>query len=150
MLDVGCGFADWADWLQDNVGEVSYTGIDLTPAMIAQARELHPDTDLRVANLLDDDVEGSFDLVSANGIFYLLGPEAGPLMERMVTKMFELCSVAVAFTTLSSWGPADPGEFTADPLETVAFCRTLTPWVTLRHDYHHRDFAIYLYRDRQA
>jgi SAM-dependent methyltransferase len=149
VLDVGCGFADWSDWLDREVGAVRYTGIDITAAMIDEARRLHPSLDLRVANVLDGDVEGPFDVVTANGIFYLLGADAPSLMQRIVTKMYDLCSVAVAFNTMSSWAPADPGEFAADPHETVEFCRSLTPWVTLRHDYHHRDFTVYLYRERQ-
>ena len=40
------------------------------------------------------------------------------------------------------------GEFYTDPLQTLAFCRTLTPWVTLRHDYHSRDFTIYMRKDQ--
>ena len=94
---------------------------------------------------------GPYDVVTANGIFYLLGEQAPELMRRMVTRMFELSQVATAFTTLSSWGRTkDEGEFYSDPMETVEFCRSLTPWVVLRHDYHHRDFCVYLYREPQA
>jgi hypothetical protein len=44
----------------------------------------------------------------------------------------------------------EPGEFYADPVEIVRFCRSLTPWVVLRHDYLAHDFTVYLYRDRPA
>ena len=33
------------------------------------------------------------------------------------------------------------------PLHVLAFCRTLTSRVTLRHDYLEHDFTVYLYRD---
>lgn len=148
VLDVGCGFADWSDYLAAHVGPVEYSGVDLSSAMIAEAKRRHPDLDVRVANILDDDVQGSFDVVVANGIFYLLGDEADALMRSIVSKMFSICRQATVFTTLSSWGPREPGEFYADPVATLEFCRTLTPWVTLRHDYHVRDFAMYLNRDR--
>jgi SAM-dependent methyltransferase len=150
VLDVGCGFADWEAFLQREVGGVRYSGIDVTPAMVEAATRLRPGVDLRVANLLDDSVTGMFDVVAANGIFYLLGGAAARMMESMVEKMFRMSRVATVFTTLSRWATdREPGEFYADPLETLRFCRRLTPWVRLRHDYHERDFAIYLYRERQ-
>jgi SAM-dependent methyltransferase len=150
VLDIGCGFADWAAFLEREVGDVRYSGIDLSPSMVAEAKRMHPELDLRVANILDDSVTGEFDVVSANGIFYLLGDDAPRLMRTIIEKMFGMARIAAEFTTLSGWAkdPA-PGEFYADPLETLAFCQELTPWVTLRHDYHTRDFAIYLYRERR-
>ena len=68
-------------------------------------------------------------------------------MRDLVARMFALCREAVAFNSLSTWAPdPEPSEFYADPAETLAFCRTLTTRVTLRHDYHTRDFTVYLYR----
>lgn len=150
VLDVGCGFADFADFLRQEHGGLVYRGIDLSAAMIARARMLHPDLDLRQASVLDLPAEAGADVVFANGIFYLLGDGAPELMQRIITKMFTLARHAVAFNALSTWAP-DPeaSEFYADPLETVQFCRTLSPWVTLRQDYHHRDFTVYLYREQR-
>ena len=143
LLDVGCGFADYADYLD---GEVKYTGIDVTAAMIDEARRLHPGLALTRGNVLDG-IDGSFDVVSANGIFYLLGAEAPRLMRDIVAAMWEAATRAVAFNSLSAWAP-DPEarEFHADPAEVLGFCRELTPRVVLRHDYHRRDFTVYLYR----
>jgi SAM-dependent methyltransferase len=150
ILDVGCGFADFVPYLAAECGEVDYCGVDITAEMIDTARRLHPGLSLRCLDVLRENPGGPFDLVTANGIFYLLGAEAPVLMRRLITRMFELSRDAVAFNSLSAWAPDPaPGEFYADPLETVAFCRTLTPWVALRHDYHPRDFTIYMYRNRR-
>ena len=147
LLDVGCGFADFASYLQSRSRKVRYTGIDLSARMIAEARRLHPDLDLRVENILDAGDEERYDVVSANGVFYLLGESAPELMRRLIVKMWELAKVAVAINSLSTWAPdATAGEFYADPLETVSFCKTLTSWIALRHDYHPRDFTVYMYR----
>ena len=65
--------------------------------------------------------------------------------------MFSHCEQAVAFNCLSGLSQdKEPGEFPADPAETLAFCQTLTPWVVLRHDYFSHDFTVYLYRDGQV
>src|ERR1700736_71161 len=42
VLDVGCGFADFSRFLAERYRNVRYTGIDLSPKMVAAARRLHP------------------------------------------------------------------------------------------------------------
>jgi len=149
VLDVGCGYAGLADYLTGNYGPVRYEGVDISARVIERARQRHPELALRVLDILEEDPGGPYDFVVANGIFYLLGDEASELMRALITRMFALCRRAVAFTTLSAWAPRrDSAEFYADPLETLAFCRTLTPRVALRHDYLPHDFAVFLYRGR--
>jgi trans-aconitate methyltransferase len=148
LLDVGCGFADYAGFLEQKFGALKYVGIDLSPRMIAEAQRLRPDLDLRRCNLLDLDTAEGFDVVSANGIFYLLGESALPTMQQMIERMFSLAKRAVALNSLSSWATdQEPNEFYADPAQTLDFCRRLTSRVVLRHDYHTRDFTLYLYKE---
>ncbi len=123
-----------------------YTGIDLSPDMIRGARERRPDLDLREGDPFS--VDGQWDVVVANGVFYLLQEAPTETMHAIITRMFELCSHCCVFSSLSSWGPSpEEGEFCADPLETVEFCRTLTPWVKLDHAYLPHDFAVVLHRE---
>jgi len=147
LLDVGCGFADFATYVQKRFSGLRYSGIDLCSAMVTEAQRSHPDLDLRVANIFDPSFRHTFDVVTANGIFYLLGAQASPLMRQIIERMYALATSAVAFNSLSAWAKdQQPGEFYADPMEVVNFCRQLTPWVSLRHDYHPRDFTIYMYK----
>lgn len=147
ILDVGCGFADYADYLNTHYRPASYTGIDLSDKMIEMARNLHPDTDLYVSNLLTMGGEKKYDVVNANGIFYLLGDGAESLMKKLIIKMFEISNLAVSFNSLSNWAfHLEPGEFYADPARTLDFCRSLSPSVTIRHDYLPHDFTVFLYK----
>jgi SAM-dependent methyltransferase len=147
VLDVGCGFADFAGYLQERYFGVRYSGIDLSPRMIAQAKSLRPDLDLRVGNLLEADVSGRFDVVVANGIFYLLGDEAPRLMANLVGRMFQIAETAVGFNSLSTWAAdQEQGEFYADPMKVLELGRSLARRLVLRHDYHTRDFTVYLYK----
>jgi SAM-dependent methyltransferase len=147
LLDVGCGFADFRSYLLERVGDVCYSGVDLSGEMVQRARRLHPHTDVRQCNILADAVEGGYDVVTANGIFYLLRGKAFEVMCELIRRMFDLADAAVAFNSLSAWAPQqEPEEFYAEPLEVLRFCKTLTPWVTLRHDYVPHDFTMYLYK----
>lgn len=151
ILDVGCGFADFAVYLQGRFPNVRYTGIDLCSAMVTEARRRHPKLGLRIANVLDTSLQTGFDLVSANGIFYLLGDDAWHMMQAIIKRMLDQADSAVAFNSLSAWAEQkESGEFYADPLQVLDFCRQLTPWVVLRHDYHPRDFTIYMYKTLRA
>jgi trans-aconitate methyltransferase len=146
VLDVGCGFADYATFLHERYGTLNYTGIDVSRRMVEEARKLHPDRDIRHCHLLDMQ-DQCFDVVTCNGIFYLLGSEARVMMERMIERMYSMATEAVALNSLSAWAPdQQEGEFYADPIETADFCRRLTPHIVLRHDYHSRDFTLYLYK----
>jgi trans-aconitate methyltransferase len=112
VLDVGCGFADFHRFLRDRFGEVRYSGIDVCPAMVEEARRLDPHCEVKLANILDASIRERFDLVTANGIFYLLGDEAWSTMQEIVRRMYAVAEHAVAFNSLSSWAEdKDPGEF---------------------------------------
>ena len=146
VLDVGCGFADFYDYLTERYGQVHYEGVDITPQMIAKAQELHPELALSVTDILESNLSAPYDLVTANGIFYLLGEGAWERMQQLIARMFALSSHAVAFNTLSTLASEhEPGEFYADPTMLLAYCQTLTPWVTLRHDYLQHDCTVYLF-----
>ncbi|MCX6183263.1 MAG: class I SAM-dependent methyltransferase [Bacteroidetes bacterium] len=149
VLDVGCGFADFNNYLKNKFKDVHYTGVDITSGMVENAQKLNPGVDIFQKNILSDDMGKTFDVVTANGIFYLLGDNAQQIMNDLVTKMFELSSGVVIFNSLSTWAPdIEKGEFYADPAKTLEFCRKLTPWVSLRHDYHPRDFTVWMYKER--
>ena len=148
VLDVGCGFADYKEFLEKRYRNIRYTGIDLSGEMVSEALRANPGSDIRQANLLTDDI-GLFDIVIANGIFYLLGTDAWHLTQQLIARMFACANTAVAFNSLSILArDQEATEFYADPARVLAFCLTLTPHVILRHDYHDRDFSVYLYKTR--
>ena len=122
-----------------------YLGIDALPEMAAYASQRHPDWQFADGDILGMDAKWTADYIVGSGLFTFSDLD---LMKKAVTAMFATCTKGVAFNALSAWADRkEPGEFQADPLATVEFCRTLTPWVALRHDYMPQDFTIYLYRD---
>ena len=145
ILDVGCGFADFADYLESQNLNTDYKGIDLSEAMLRRAKSRRPDLDLRNSNFLNEDI-GQFDIVTANGIFYLLGENAETITHRLIRRMFESARESVIFNSLSSWAPhKTEGEYYADPAKFVSFAQSLTPRVVLRHDYMDHDFTVALF-----
>jgi hypothetical protein len=102
---------------------------------------------LGAGDILAPGVGQPCDVAVANGIFYLLGEQADVLLRAIIGRMWELAAEAIAFTSLSTWAAKRSlGEYHTDPAEVLSFCRSLTPWVRLRHDYLPHDFAVFLYK----
>lgn len=146
ILDVGCGLGDFHAW-QKKVGlELNYHGVDITPAMIEAANKRFSDAKFEIVNLSEND-QRTYDYVVASGIFYLRQINPQIYLEETIENLFSKCIKGFAFNSLSTWSPKkDPGEFYADPIRTLEFCRKLSPYVSLRHDYHPGDFTIHLRR----
>jgi SAM-dependent methyltransferase len=148
VLDVGCGLGDFYGWMRRKKLRVRYTGVDITPGMVEKARKRFPRGRFHVCDVLDTSYPLIVhDYVLSSGIFTHRVASAFDFLAAMVRRMFDLSKHGVAFNCLSGWArEREAGEFHADPLKVVSFCRKLTPWVVLRHDYHPRDFTIYLYK----
>ena len=144
ILDIGCGVGHLVEYLSEIGYRGTYTGIDILPEMVATALISYPTWGFRACDILNPEIKWEADYVIGSGLF-TFGDQK--LMEMTVEAMFKSCNQALAFNSLSSWADQqESGEFYADPLATVEFCRTLTPWVVLRHDYMQQDFTIYMYR----
>ena len=157
LLDVGCGLGDFAAWCARQSIAPDYTGIDITPRMVELAQECLPARAFRAADLFSLPLppEGrAWDYVVASGIFAKRQENPEGYLREAVARMFALCTTATAFNVLSTRAPStasisDCSEYHADPVRTLDYCRSLTPRVVLRDDYHPRDFTVYLYKTQQ-
>ncbi|MBK1666171.1 hypothetical protein CKO38_17515 [Rhodospirillum rubrum] len=151
VLDVGCGLGDLLPWI-DNVGlAVDYTGLDMTPEMIAHCRATYDHGRFLEGNLLDG-VAGfaprSFDWVVASGIFAHRKEKPWEYMTALIVAMADLAKRGIAFNAQSLSGP-NPQTwllYHADPDETIAFCESLGWSVRLTHDWRKTDFTICMWR----
>lgn len=150
ILDVGCGLAHFADWLEEQGIAVDYTGLDLTPELLDEAARRRPGLRFVQGSILDASLlaDEHFDYVFASGIFTYYRESAEATLQKAVARMWSLAGRGLAFNSLSAWA-SDPcmDEYYPDPLAVAGYGRTITPWVVLRHDYHPRDFTVYLTRE---
>lgn len=151
ILDVGCGLGHLKTFLDQKGIDAAYTGIDVTPRLIDQCRLRFPadNGSFLTGSFLDQNFEGEkFDYVLISGVFAVY-PETGfHYVVKNIEKAWSLCSQGVAFNSLSSWTTEQvEGEFHAFPTEVIDMCRAFTPWLSMRHDYHPRDFTVYMRRN---
>lgn len=150
LLDVGCGFADLYSWLNGHDLVVDYTGIDLSPDILAKGKELTPELELMHGELFDFDWQPhSFDWLFLSGTLNWDLNDDGEYARRVIKRMFRLCRKGVAFNMLDNRNFADMnlgGLFAYDPQDILVFCKQITPDCQCRDDYHDNDFTIYMRR----
>jgi len=145
LLDIGCGQGDLFAWLRENGYRMDYCGVDLTPEMVSIARTRFPEARFEVADLFDLDASYCADHVIASGIFTLRQAAPFDYLQAAVTHLYRFAKVSFAFNCLSTHSEQqDEGEYREDPAKVLRFCLTLTPFATLRHDYHRGDFTVVL------
>jgi tRNA (cmo5U34)-methyltransferase len=84
ILDLGTGTGETARCVLARHPGAGLVGIDSNQAMLARARMVLPDADLRVARLEDPLPDGPFDLVvSALAVHHLDGPAKATLFARV-------------------------------------------------------------------
>jgi SAM-dependent methyltransferase len=149
VLDVGCGQGDFYAWLKASGIEPNYAGIDLTPAMIEMARQRFPAARFEIRTAADILDLGTWDYIIASGLFYLRKHQPFAYLCATVTGLFAQCRNGLAFNCLSSsLKTVEDGEYRESPARVFEFCRTLTPLVSLHHDYHPGDFTMHLRRGK--
>lgn len=152
VLDVGCEFADFYDYLVGKGWNGGYHGIDIVPAVLDIAEQRHPQLDLKTMDILDYPPEqaNQFDFVVASGVFNakLQEQDNNEHIERCVTHMFHLARAAVCVDFLSTRVDFQhPTAWHTDPGWAAALANRLSGRFQIRHDYMPFEFSLIVYRD---
>ena len=156
VLDIGCGLAHFYDFLSSRGFRGKYTGIDISPALVALARKRLPHADVRVADVLDGAAPmESHDFVVASGVFTArLGTpvaEYEEYVERMIRRMWELAGTGAVFNMLTSYVDYEAEHlYYADPARYLSLAKSLSRYVAVRHDFPGYFFAVGMYRSARG
>lgn len=151
MLDVGCGVGDFWSHLHQVASGVRYTGVDLSPAMVERCRERFPAARFEAVNLLTWDTDERWDYVTAFAIHNVVTENGWEILEAITRRQFELCRVATHLSLLTTRFQGYASHIQPwEPSRLLALAFSLTPYVSLRHDYLPHDFSITLYREPLA
>jgi SAM-dependent methyltransferase len=144
ILDIGCGFGDFlSSCLDAGYKPQHYTGWDINPDLIAEAKQQHPSSNFVVLNLADQEkLEPVAEIGVMLGVLNLNFKEAYDNMafsKIMIEKAFSAVSETLVVDFLSLYRtssyPEEDFVFYHDPAEMLAFALELTPNVRLLHDY---------------
>lgn len=150
ILDAGCGTGAFYQFLSEQAIEVEYTGIDISPKMIAEAKRLNPAITACERDMFDPEFSTKYDYVFASGVFSLRQDDTEELAQSGLIKLFQLSHLGCGVNFLSDLAPEEEKDekrfYYFNPTKILDFCFTLTPYVELRHNYLANDFTVFLWR----
>lgn len=155
ILDLGCGYGAYWDYLSAAHKHFDYTGADLSDEMIQTARATHPQlsaTCFQTGGIPDK----MFDFVAASGIFNIMGGTGTDIWSTYVhdtlKAMFAHCRIACSCNFLTSYSDVDKkkaGLYYADPKDIIDFCvRELSIDIDFSHHYDAWDFTVHIFKTR--
>lgn len=146
MLDVGCGFGDLAGWLADRGCEPHYTGLDLSPELLAEGRRRHPRLELIEGDLFDlDPPPAAWDWVVLSGTLNRDLGDGGKYARRVILRMWQTCRKGIAFNLLDARHEPTACRWDLQsfhPDEVLTLLEPLASRVVLRDDYLDNDFTV--------
>jgi SAM-dependent methyltransferase len=147
VVDLGCGYGGYADFLAAERRDFRYTGIDVSPDMIEHARAQHagaPNLDFAC-----DSAPPRADYVVASGIFNVrqsVGDEAWlDYVHGCIASMDAASTRGFAFNCLTSYSDAERKRdylYYADPAEMFRHCMRYSRHVDLLHGYGLYEFTV--------
>ena len=166
VVDIGCGFGDYFEFLRGSVQTLSsYQGWDVNPDLIKEAsRRYAEDSSVRfsVRNIMDSAItEATLLPVADIGVmlgvlnFNLAGKADNyAYSELAIRRAWALSNKGLIVDFLSSYKdpqyPAESGVFYHEPEKMLAFALTLSSRVTLKHNYlsiPQREFMLFIERE---
>lgn len=154
VLDVGCGFGEMAKFLRKRYEGVKYTGVDIVPEFIEEAKKNHSYYKFYEKDYFNNPIDEKFDVVMASGTLNSnLGATNMEFRRKAIKTMFAHAKKVCVFNMLGAHPQPenDPASnvWHADSLEILEYCMGLTRRVVFRADYHPRDFTIFMYPVRK-
>ena len=147
IADVGSGLGDLYGFLQKHGWHGEYTGFELISRFVAIARERHSLAEFIEGDSLSMNIQRKFDWVFLSGSLNVRFDGIEQFTHKVIEKMYAICNRGVAFNLMSTYVDFQKGDTAHnDPEKIFRFCKSLTRFVTLRHDYHPWEFTIYMFR----
>jgi SAM-dependent methyltransferase len=161
VLDIGCGFADYYNFLKGaGTQPAAYTGWDVNANFIDEAKAAHPGCDFNVVDLTNQEAispyVSKYDAAVMFGLlnFNLKSEEVNlAYTKMMVTNAFTLVKDVLVVDFLSSnlyeGYPKEDFVFYHNPADMLNFALSLSPNVVLKHDYApipQKEFMLFIYK----
>jgi len=150
ILDIGCGLGDFVPWAEGVHGtDFDYVGLDLAADLVAAAQSRHGGDRRRfIADTLAQGSDlGAFDVIVLSGTLTFRTADNRATMQSLLTRAFACCRGTVCANFMSSYADRQlEKNFHFVPEDVFGFAKTLTPYVTLYHDYPLYEFTVQLHR----
>jgi SAM-dependent methyltransferase len=146
LLDVGCGLGDLYAMLQQSPAGVEYTGVDIIPQMVQEARRRHPQGRFLCADIFQANPFGeeAFDVVFCSGTLNLNLGNNLAFLPTAIACFLESSRDYAVFNLLHTRAAAagDDCYFHYDPRFVARVLKPLPCEIRMIDDYLHNDFTV--------
>lgn len=151
VLDIGCGYADFYTFLNQNDINVEYHGVDIVEEFIDKCNENFSTGTFEFRNFLEDKFEeNSFDYVVCSQVLNLNfnNVDNETLAQDFLREMYSISKKGVSCDFITDY--VDFKEdylFYYSPERMFSNAKKITKRVNLIHDYPLYEFCLYLFPD---
>ena len=142
IVDIGCGLADFYEFINLKGNKVEYSGIDINPDLLAESKKRFPKNQYYCTNIIKDDVSH---ISSQWGVmfgvlnFRFSEFDNVSYAKQMIKNAFSLVTEGLIVDMLSSHICNDYKKedfvYYYEPSQMLNIAMEFTPYVTLVHDY---------------
>lgn len=152
VLDVGCGTGDLYPFLKTRNKGISYTGVDISTAMIEKAKQKWPKANFVYNDFMSPnfpEINCQYDYVFGIGSFNLKVNEQDQYIEETLEKMWRLARRGMVVTMLSDNcdGPKHEQYYYYDASKILQWCLKKTKYLMVNHASTHPEFVVFMYKD---
>jgi len=149
VLDIGCGFGQFVQYLRKARPGITYTGWEINPNFLAHCQQ-GDDTFFENRDICTNPPEpSSYDVTLTIGSLNTDFGDNDNVARLMISEMFKASRKMCLFSATSIYveeGFRHEGMWYYDPTEIFTFAKTLTQKVNLYHAYLPHDFMVALYK----
>ncbi len=157
VLDVGCGYGAFYEFLIKRCNIGYYLGIDIVKEFIDTAKKKYKNyknVDFLLMDIMELNKKYKFDFVFNCGIFHVKFNYTNEeffekFVKPLILKMWEHTRIGMAFTFLTdAVDYKKPKLFYCSPSRMFEFLRNnVSKYIVLRHDYKLFEYTVYVYRE---
>lgn len=148
ILDLGCGYGHFKEYLDQRFDHFSFTGVDFMPEFIETAKQRYaksPNTEFLQKDFSVSKIPTT-DYVFASGVFCYRSNDLTYYTD-LITKMVNHANKGVGFNMLNVATFPHSAFLKAHEIEsTVSFCKLLGKKVVVKEGYLPDDFTIFIYK----
>jgi len=150
LLDIGCGLGYYYKFLRDQSIPIRYIGYDIVPSFIEANRQQFPEAEFEVRDISQDGIAHEADYVCMCQVFNNRYEDVDN--DSVVRSALEAACKAerrgVSIDMLGDYvNYHEDHLFYFSPERMFSYAKSLTPFVSLRHDYLPFDFTLFLYKE---
>lgn len=150
ILDVGCGFADMADYLLKKYKKIDYKGVDIVSEFIEICRKKYTNYKFVKTDYFSRPLKKVFDVILCSGAMNTNINSADIYRKKAIKTMFDHVKIALSFNLAGGYPQPKNNKnyrvYYSDSLEILKYCLKLTSKVILRKAYRDKDFTIVMFK----